>query len=63
VVRTDVSKPLELYDLSHNISGQTNVAEKQPGVVAKIEGLMKTARGESPNWPVRVSPNKKQGVK
>ncbi|MBI5757016.1 MAG: sulfatase-like hydrolase/transferase [Planctomycetales bacterium] len=62
-VRTDVNKPLELYDLSHDIGEQTNVAGKHPDVVAKIEGLMKTARTESPDWPVRAAANKKQVVK
>ena len=62
-VRTDVSQPLELYDLSNDIGEQHNVAEQQPGVVAKIEGLMKSARTESPDWPVRASANKKQVVK
>ena len=33
-------------------------ADKHPDVVAKIEALLKTARTESENWPVKVAQGK-----
>jgi hypothetical protein len=44
---------LELYDLKTDPSESRNVAAAQPAVVAKIESYLKTARTESPEWPVK----------
>lgn len=52
-VRLGKDKPLELYNLAEDPTEFTNVAEKHPDVVAKIEAYLKTARTESPNWPIK----------
>jgi hypothetical protein len=46
-------KPLELYDLNKDIAEEHNIAAEHPDVVAKIENYLKTARTDSPNWPVK----------
>jgi len=51
-IRLAPNKPLELYDLQKDVSEKNNIAEKHPDVVAKIEAYLKTARTDSPNWPI-----------
>jgi arylsulfatase A-like enzyme len=46
-------KPLELYNLKADISESTDLAEKNPEVVAKIEDYLKTARTDSDRWPIK----------
>ncbi len=53
--RPDAS--LVLYDLDHDIGEKSNVAAMHPDIVARIETYLKTARSDSPDWPVKV-PNK-----
>jgi arylsulfatase A-like enzyme len=57
-VRLAIDKPLELYDLKSEIGETNNVASAHPDVVAKIESYLKTARTDSPKWPLRL-PNEK----
>jgi len=52
-VRLAKDKPLELYNLADDPTEYTDVAAKHPDVVAKIESYLKTARTESPNWPIK----------
>jgi len=52
-VRLDPKLPIELYDLETDIGEQNNVADKHPDVVAKIDAILKTARTDSAEFPVR----------
>jgi arylsulfatase A-like enzyme len=54
-VRLKVGQPLELYNLQTDLGETTDVAGQNPGVVAKIEAYLKTARTESELWPIRVA--------
>lgn len=48
-------QPLELYDLSKDIAEVNNIASKRPDVIARIEKYLKTARTDSPTWPVKLN--------
>jgi arylsulfatase A len=52
-VRLAKDKPLELYNLADDPTEYTDVAAKQPEIVAQIESYLKTARTESPNFPIK----------
>jgi len=43
--------PLELYNLEDDIAEQNNIASEHPGIVAKMETVLRTARTGSPIWP------------
>jgi arylsulfatase A-like enzyme len=51
-IRSAPGKPLELYDLDSDIAEKNDIAKENPDVIAKIEEYLKTARTESPNWPI-----------
>jgi arylsulfatase A-like enzyme len=53
-IRPAPGEPLELYDLRNDIAEQNNIAAKRPDVIARIEQFLKTARTDSPNWPVNI---------
>ena len=50
-VRQDQGQPIELYDLSTDLSEQHDVAAQHPDVVKQIEDILKTARTHSDYWP------------
>jgi arylsulfatase A-like enzyme len=43
---------LELYNLKTDLGEKRNVAGQHPELVAKFEAYMKTARTETPAWPI-----------
>jgi len=49
---------MELYNLKQDISESNNIASKYPDIVAQFEAYLRTARTDSPNWPI---PGKKEG--
>jgi arylsulfatase A-like enzyme len=58
-VRNGPTAPIELYDLAKDVAETTNLADKHPDLVAKAEKIMKEARTDDPNWPLRGA--KKRG--
>jgi arylsulfatase A-like enzyme len=60
-VRPQAGELLELYDLKTDIGEKTNVAPQHADVVTKIEEYLKTARTESPNFPIKPAPKKQAG--
>ncbi len=61
-VRVAINKPLELYNLKTDIGETNNVAASQPDVIAKIEAYLKSARTDSPKWPLTLPINKPEKV-
>ena len=55
-VRLELGKPLELYNLKNDIGETRNVADQNPEIVSKIDTYLKTARTESPKWPLKPPP-------
>ena len=45
--------PVELYDLSNDLSERNDVAARNPEVVRKIKEIFVSARTDSPDWPVK----------
>jgi len=52
-VRPQADEPLELYDLKTDLGEKKNVAGEHPEVVAQMERLMKGARTDAPEWPIK----------
>jgi arylsulfatase A-like enzyme len=51
-IRKAPGRGLELYDLDSDMGETHNVADQHPNVISKIETYLKTARTDSPNWPI-----------
>ena len=45
-------EPLELYDLSEDISESSDVAADNPAVIASMQEFLGACRVDSPNWPI-----------
>lgn len=52
-IRPAPGAPIELYNLATDLGETNNVAAAQPGIVAKIEDYLRTARTVSDHWPLR----------
>jgi arylsulfatase A-like enzyme len=50
--------PIALYDLQNDIAEKTDVAAQHPEIAAKLDAYLKTARSESPDWPIKAAPGK-----
>jgi arylsulfatase A len=62
-VRNGPSQPIELYDLKTDAGELKNLAAQKPELIAHAEALMKSARTEDPNWPLRDRPAGTKGGK
>jgi arylsulfatase A-like enzyme len=62
-VRPAIDKPLELYNLKTDLGETNNVAAAHPDVVATVEAYLKTARTDSPKWPLALPGNKAEKEK
>lgn len=64
-VRNGPSQPIELYDLKTDAAERRDLAKDKPDLVAKAESLLKAAREDHPDWPLRDRPagKGKQGKK
>jgi len=51
-VRKDRHSPIQLYDLSTDLSEKKNIAKDHPKIVARIEAAMKDAHVDSPIFPL-----------
>jgi len=58
-VRLGTQRPIELYDLATDLGEQTDVADKHPDVVATMADILKAARTDSKEWPIREGPRPK----
>jgi arylsulfatase A len=54
-VRNGPSKPIEIYDLKTDATESQNLAAEKTELVAKAEAMMKAARVDDPNFPLRDS--------
>lgn len=52
-VRLSAGGAIELYNLKADIGEHSNIADRHPDVVRKIERIMRTGRTESPDFPVQ----------
>jgi len=62
-VRNGPSAPVELYDLKNDPGETTDLAADRPEVVARAVALMKSARTDDPNWPLRDRRGQKAEVR
>ena len=66
-VRNGPNAPVELYNLKTDVGEAHDLAAEKPDLAAKAEALMKAARVEDPNWPMKQraprksKPSSKQG--
>ncbi|MEM7234331.1 MAG: arylsulfatase [Planctomycetota bacterium] len=51
-IRPKLNAPLELYDLSMDLSESRNIAKAHPDVVRELERFLSEARTESEEWPL-----------
>jgi arylsulfatase A-like enzyme len=47
--------PVAVYDLHNDIGETTNIADRHPEIAAKLDAYLKSARSESPDWPIRAA--------
>lgn len=60
-VRNAIDRPLELYHLKADPGEREDVAGEHPEITARAEALLKAARVDSPDWPVKTPAKKKKG--
>jgi arylsulfatase A-like enzyme len=51
-----LTAPIQLYDVNNDINEQTDLAAKQPELVARATEIMKTARFDNEYWKLNAAP-------
>ncbi len=59
-IRSKLGAPLQLYNLRTDLGEQKDVAAGHPDIVGRIEAYLRTARTDSPQWPLKAGKGKKQ---
>ena len=54
-VRLNPGEPIELYDLEADLGEQNDIASRHPDIVKRMDEIMRSARTESPYFPVEKS--------
>ena len=52
-VRLNPGEPIELYDLETDLSETSDIASKHPDIVKAMDEIMRSARTDSPDFPVK----------
>jgi arylsulfatase A-like enzyme len=48
--------PIQLFDVQNDIAEKTDVAARNPDVVARAKGLMSSARHDNEHWKLTAAP-------
>ncbi len=57
-IRGKLGAPLQLYNLRTDLGEQKDIAAAHPDVIARIETYLRTARTDSPQWPLKAGKKK-----
>jgi len=57
-VRPSPGAPVEIYNLKADPGEKNDLASSKPDILAKAEEILKKARVDSPDWPVKVPEEK-----
>jgi len=58
-VRPNLGALVEIYDLNADPGEKNDLASSKPDILAKAEEILKTARVDSPAWPLKAAGKKK----
>jgi arylsulfatase A-like enzyme len=56
VRRGAAANPIEIYNLADDLGETKDLASQQPEIVSKIAAIMRTARVDSPDYPIKGNP-------
>ena len=55
-MKNGVNGPIELYDLKTDLGEKHDLAAEHPDLVKRFADFFKSARVDSPIWPIREKP-------